>query len=107
MKTKHVMAAIAIVLGTGQMLLGLKDVYVHDNLAGYNFPSVFVGLVASSLWMVYQVGEGANLAAASTTVGLVAQMYVLHRLISKARAETQSRTLSFSSNERRPALRTT
>lgn len=107
MKTKHLVAAVAIVLGTGQMLLGMKDVYLNDDLTGYNFPSVFVGLVASSLWMVSQVSEGANFAAVSTSVGLVAQMYVLQRLISRARTDAQSRTLSFSSNERRPALRTT
>lgn len=107
MKTKHLVAAVAIVLGTGQMLLGMKDVYLNDDLTGYNFPSVFVGLVSTSLWMVYQASNGISLSVLPTGVGLIAEMYVLQRLISKARTDAQSRTLSFSSNERRPALRTT
>ena len=107
MKAKYLVATTAIVLGTGQMLMGMKDVYLNDDLTGYNFPSVFVGLVSTSLWMVYQVSNGVSFTVVPTSVGLVAQMYVLQRLIARARTEAQSRTLRFSSIERRPALRMT
>lgn len=92
MKTNELMVTVAIALGVGQMLVHAREVYIHDDVSSYNFPSVFIGITASSLWMVYQLNTGANYSAMYTSVGLVLQLYILQRLIAKAKEETQPKT---------------
>ena len=84
-------ATTAIALGTGQLLIHIIDVYKRDDVSSYNFPSLFIGITASILWLVYQINKGANYSAIYTSFGLVFQIYVLQRLISKRRGRTGRR----------------
>lgn len=92
----ELLATTAIALGVGQMLQSLKEVHSTENMSAHNFQSLFIGIVASSLWLVYQYRKGANYSAVYTSIGLVVQLYILQRLLSKskerAKKETHSRT---------------
>jgi hypothetical protein len=83
----------AMTLGVGQMGVSIKEVYMKDNIESYNFQSVFIGIIASSLWMVYMFRKGANYSAVYMSAGLVLQLYILQKLLSKSRAkkDTQSK----------------
>lgn len=83
----------AMTLGVGQMGVSIKEVYMNDNIESYNFQSVFIGIIASSLWMVYMFRKGANYSAVYMSGGLVLQLYILQKLLSKSRAkkDTQSK----------------
>lgn len=85
LQSEDFVATTAIALGTGQLLLHMKDVYVSDKVESYNFPSVLTGITASSLWFYYQVRKGESYAAVYTIMGLVAQLYILQRLSSKSK----------------------
>lgn len=91
MKTNDLVATTAISLGVSQMFMNLRHVYVRDDVSGYSFPSVLVGITASALWMTYQFNSGANYSVVYTSIGLVVQMYILQRLIAKAKEDTQSK----------------
>ena len=94
MKSTELLATTAIALGVGQLLMHMKDVYKNDDVSSYNFPSVFVGITASTLWLVYQVSNGANYSAVYTSIGLAAQLYILQRLLVKSKERTRKETHS-------------
>jgi len=81
----NLLETTAIVLGMGQMFTSLKHVYVNDDVSSYDFSSVFIGIVASSLWITFHFRNGSNYSAAFTSIGLVAQLYILQRLLAKSK----------------------
>lgn len=92
--TNDLLATSAIGLGVGQMLIHMIHVYNTDDVSSYSFKSVFIGITASSLWMLYQFRKGSNYSAVYSSAGLVAQLYILQRLLSKAKEETKKETHS-------------
>jgi hypothetical protein len=89
LQTDDLLATTAIALGVGQMLAHMKNVYEKDDVSSYDATSVFIGITASSLWLLYQFRKGANYSAVYTSIGLVAQLYILQRISSKAKEETK------------------
>lgn len=87
--TTELMAGIAIILGAVQLLMNMKDVMTNDDISGYNFTSVLMGIVASSMWVLYQFRKGANYSGMYTSAGLVVQLYILHRLLVKSKELTK------------------
>lgn len=89
LQTDDLLATTAIALGVGQMLSHMKNVYEKDDVSSYDSTSVFIGITASSLWLLYQFRKGANYSAVYTSIGLAAQLYILQRISSKAKEETK------------------
>lgn len=88
-QTDDLLATTAIALGVGQMFSHMKNVYEKDDVSSYDLTTVFIGITASSLWLLYQFRKGANYSAVYTSIGLVAQLYILQRISSKAKDETR------------------
>lgn len=88
-QTDDLLATTAIALGVGQMFSHMKNVYEKDDVSSYDLTTVFIGITASSLWLLYQFRKGANYSAVYTSIGLVVQLYILQRISSKARDETR------------------
>lgn len=87
--TNELLATTAVALGVGQMLVNLHGVHQTEE---DDFRSVYIGIVASSLWLVYQFRKGANYSAVYTSVGLVVQLYILQQLISRSKERATTRT---------------
>ena len=87
--TDDLLATTAIALGVGQMFVHMKNVYEKDDVSSYSLSAVFIGISASSLWLLYQFRKGANYSAVYTSIGLVAQLYILQRISSKANDEAK------------------
>lgn len=92
--TNDLLATTAIAFGVGQMMVHMNDVYNTDDVSSYSFQSVFVGITASSLWMLYQIRKGSNYSAVYSSFGLVAQLYILQRLLVKSKEETKKKIQS-------------
>ena len=89
--TDDLMATTAIALGVGQTMIHMNDVIITDDVSSYSFQTVFIGIVASSLWMLYQFRKGSNYSAVYSSAGLVAQLYILQRLLVKSKEETKKK----------------
>lgn len=92
--TDDLLATTAISLGVGQMLVHMNNVIKTDDVSSYSFQSLFIGIAASSLWMLYQFKKGSNYSAIYSSFGLVAQLYILQRLLAKAKEESKKETQS-------------
>jgi hypothetical protein len=88
LETDDLLAMTAITLGVGQLLSHMKNVYEKDDVSSYDTSTVIIGVSASSLWLLYQIRRGANYSAMYASMGLVAQLYILQRLSSKAKEAT-------------------
>jgi hypothetical protein len=76
----ELLAGTAVVLGTGQLLLNMREAMTSDEMSG-DVTSVLMGVVASFMWMLYQFRSGANYSGVYTSAGLVVQVYILYRLL--------------------------
>lgn len=81
MDANNVVAAFAFSIGFIQMY---QDYMKSDTLTPEAKSSVLMGLLASSLWLIYQSRKyGMNFTVAYTTVGLVLQLYILNKILVK------------------------
>jgi len=81
--TNDMLAATAISLGVGQLLIHTKHVLETDDVSNYSPSSVLVGIAASVLWLLVQFRTGANYSTIYTSMGLASQVYILYRVMSK------------------------
>jgi hypothetical protein len=81
--TDDVLASSAVALGIWQMAINLQYLYYHDDVSSYNLQSVYIGILASSLWLLYHYRNGANYTAVYVSLGLALQLYVLQRISAK------------------------
>lgn len=79
------LALSAVSLGVFQLMVSFRDIVKTDNVESYSIPYVLIGLVSSSLWITYQYKKGANYSAIYSSMGFVMQLYILSRLLSKAK----------------------
>ena len=85
MDANNLVAAFAFGIGFIQMY---QDYMNSDTLTPEAKNSVLLGLLASSLWLIYQSRKyGMNFTVAYTSVGLVLQLYILNKILLK---ETES-----------------
>lgn len=82
-ETNDMLAATAIALGVGQLLIHTKYVLETDDVSSYSVPNVLIGIIASILWLLVQYRTGANYSTIYTSMGLASQVYILHRVVSK------------------------
>ena len=81
MDTDDKIAFIAIVIGLAQMMMHFKRVYNSDDLSYYSIQYVVAGILASSLWIVYQYRKGANFSVLYSSSSLFLGLYILKRLL--------------------------
>ena len=81
MDPNDVVAAFAFGIGFIQMY---QDYMNSDTLTTEAKNSVLLGLLASSLWLIYQSRKyGMNFTVAYTSVGLILQLYILNKILLK------------------------
>lgn len=92
LQSEDFIATTAVALGTGQLLVHMVDVYKRDDVSSYNYPSLLIGITGSLLWTVYQIRKGANYSAVYSAAGLIAQLYILQRLLANRKNKKISET---------------
>jgi len=92
LQSEDFIATTAVALGTGQLLVHMVDVYKRDDVSSYSYPSLLIGITGSLLWTVYQIRKGANYSAVYSAAGLIAQLYILQRLLANRKNKKISET---------------
>jgi lipid-A-disaccharide synthase-like uncharacterized protein len=77
------LATIAIGIGLYQMINHFKKVYKSEpeELNYYSIEYVFLGVIASLLWTVYQFRKGSNISVVYSTASLFLSMYTLLKML--------------------------
>ena len=89
-KSDDFIAGSAITLGISQMVLraiNAKDYEVGENTYMY----LYMGILASILWLIYQYKKGSNYSALYSIIGLFSQLYILYKVSSTERSREKQR----------------
>ncbi len=89
-KSDDFIAGSAITLGISQMVLSVidaKDRKVDENTYMY----LYMGILASILWLIYQYKKGSNYSALYSIIGLFSQLYILYKVSSTERSREKQR----------------
>ena len=89
MNTDDKLAFIAITIGLAQMLMLIKKLINTDDISYYSLEYVIAGIIASTLWIVYQYRKGANFSVVYSSAGLCIGLYVLQRLIKERKPKKE------------------
>ena len=84
-----ILALSAVSLGTFQLIVSFSDLLKTDNVESYTIPYVLLGLLSSSLWIIYQYKKGANYSVIYSSFGFLIQLYILARLHSKVKTRVK------------------
>jgi hypothetical protein len=80
-----ILALSAVSLGVFQLMVSFRDLLKTDNVESYSVPYISLGLLSSSLWITYQYKKGANYSVIYSSLVFAIQLYILSRLLSKAK----------------------
>jgi len=89
-KSDDFIAGSAITLGISQMVLraiNAKDYEVDENTYMY----LYMGILVSILWLIYQYKKGSNYSALYSIIGLFSQLYILYKVSSTERSREKQR----------------
>ena len=77
------LALVATGIGIGRLLPHIK--YIHDtlNVNGYSVPYVCLGILASILWIIYDINKDHKIGLITVIIGLLAECYILCLLLKK------------------------
>jgi len=86
--TNNMLAGSAILLGVTQMALNIINIddYKIDK---HTHTYLYLGILASSTWLIYQYRKGANYSALYSTIALLSQLFILHKVNSKERERVE------------------
>ena len=82
--TNTVLAGSAILMGMSQMVINIINVDDYK-INKHTHTYLYLGILASSTWLIYQYRNGANYSALYSTIALLSQLFILHRVNSKER----------------------
>lgn len=76
------LSMIAVLLGSGQIVMNANDIFISDEWKHYKFSYVLLGLGASLSWTLYHFNaNGLNYPVAYYSFGIFMYLYVLHKLL--------------------------
>ena len=81
MDTDDKIAFVAVLIGMGQMGILTNKLVNTNDISYYSTEYVVSGIVASTLWTVYQYRKGSNFSAIYSSAGLFLGLYILQRLL--------------------------
>jgi len=90
MNTDDNIAVLAMILGTVEMMYYARDLFNTKTMRAYSLEQVLIGILASTLWIVYQYRKGANVSATYSVIGLLLSLYVLKRLLKERKDDKKN-----------------
>lgn len=86
--TNNMLAGSAILLGVTQMVINIINVDDYK-INKHTHTYLYLGILASSTWLIYQYRKGANYSALYSTIALLSQLFILHKVNSKERERVE------------------
>ena len=74
-------AFTAVMIGMVQLLMLGKKIKNTEDLSYYSFDYVILGIISSTLWIIYQYRKGSNFSVLYSSAGLLLSLYILLRLL--------------------------
>jgi len=68
-------------IGMVQLLMLGKKIKNTEDLSYYSFDYVILGIISSTLWIIYQYRKGSNFSVLYSSAGLLLSLYILLRLL--------------------------
>tara|TARA_B100000902_G_scaffold156596_1_gene152901 strand:- start:4551 stop:4823 length:273 start_codon:yes stop_codon:yes gene_type:complete len=87
MDTDDKIAFIAILIGLGQMGMLTNKLMNTEDISYYSTEYVVSGIIASSLWIIYQYRKGSNFSIIYSSAGLFLGLYILQRLLKERKVK--------------------
>tara|TARA_B100001113_G_scaffold349950_1_gene346218 strand:+ start:1252 stop:1551 length:300 start_codon:yes stop_codon:yes gene_type:complete len=81
MNTDDRLAFIAITIGLAQMIMLTNKLINTEDISYYTYDYVVLGIIASTIWIIYQYRKGSNFSVLYSTAGLLLGLYILQRLL--------------------------
>jgi|TARA_B100001094_G_scaffold139274_1_gene134738 lipid-A-disaccharide synthase-like uncharacterized protein len=89
MNTDDNIAFIAITIGLAQMMMLTNKLINTKDISYYSLEYVLAGILASTLWIIYQYRKGANFSVMYSTAGLFLGLYILKRLLKERKSKKE------------------
>jgi len=86
-------AFIAIIIGLVQLLILSKKIINTEDISYYSFEYIILGIISSTLWIIYQYRKGSNFSVLYSSAGLLLSLYILLRLL-KDKKRKKEKSLS-------------
>jgi len=77
------LALVATGTGIGRLLPHMKSIYETQNVDGYSIPYISLGILASIMWIIYDIKKDYKIGLITVCIGLVAEFYILCILLKK------------------------
>jgi len=74
-------AFTAVMIGMVQLLMLGKKIKNTEDLSYYSFDYIILGIISSTLWIIYQYRKGSNFSVLYSSAGLLLSLYILKRLL--------------------------
>jgi hypothetical protein len=74
-------AFTAVMVGMVQLLMLGKKIKNTEDLSYYSFDYIILGIISSTLWIIYQYRKGSNFSVLYSSAGLLLSLYILKRLL--------------------------
>tara|TARA_B100000401_G_scaffold361780_1_gene259481 strand:- start:1658 stop:1939 length:282 start_codon:yes stop_codon:yes gene_type:complete len=81
MITNDKIAFIAVMIGLMQLIILTKRITNTDDISYYSLDYVILGIISSTLWIIYQYRKGSNFSVLYSSAGLLLSLYILLRLL--------------------------
>tara|TARA_B100000287_G_scaffold23624_1_gene23111 strand:+ start:2258 stop:2539 length:282 start_codon:yes stop_codon:yes gene_type:complete len=81
MITNDKIAFIAVMIGLMQLIILTKRIKNTDDISYYSLDYVILGIISSTLWIIYQYRKGSNFSVLYSSAGLLLSLYILLRLL--------------------------
>ena len=89
-QTNNILAGSGIILGIAQMLINMHNAN-KITIDEYTYPYLYLGIITSFIWLMYQYKNGSNYFALYSSTALFSQVYILYKLSSKHRERIETK----------------
>lgn len=77
------LALVATGIGIGRLLPHIKNIHDSQNVEAYSIPYTCLGILASILWIIYDIKKDHKIGLITVIIGLLAECYILCILLKK------------------------
>jgi hypothetical protein len=80
MNVDNILFFVATSIGLYQIMNEFSDVYNMKNVEDYDMQYIVSGIIASSIWSVYQFRNGSNYYALYSLLGVILGLYTIAQI---------------------------
>lgn len=77
------LALVATGIGIGRIIPQIQQIHKTQNVDGYTIPYTCLGILASIMWIIYDIKKDHKIGLITVIIGLIAEFYILCILLKK------------------------